>query len=157
MNPDTHRYEGDADQMQASDGLAFWEDGASLASTTKSDVPAVSRDSPDSRLWVITDEDVLHAPEFCPFGAERGARRLKHSNLTAGGDAYVGGELVFLGDQSIVISACSGRYRVRNAQELAAVASAFRGSGYRVWSMGYNTDTNRPVIIGTQDPEWVAA
>lgn len=156
IHPGTQRYEGDIDQMEASDGLAEWEDGTASMSATKTDTPQVEAKPANRLLWVVTEREVLHAPENCPFGATRGANAVKHSNLTGGGEAYCGGELVFVCDQTIVVNGCSGRYRVRDEAEMKALASAFKGSGYKVWSMGYNTDVDRPAMFGTQDPEWVA-
>jgi hypothetical protein len=118
--------------------------------------PSVGREPENMHLWAVTVDAVLHALETCQFGASRGAGKLKHSNLTGGGKAYAGGELVFLDPASIVLSGCSGRYRVRGKGELKSISSAFRASGYNVWSMGYDADTNRPALFGTQDPEWIA-
>jgi hypothetical protein len=50
----------------------------------------------------------------------------------------------------------SGRYRMRGAKEMAAIERAFVESGYRVWSMGYNQDVNRPNSFGLSDLEWVS-
>ncbi len=156
MHADAPRYDGDSDQLTAADGLEEWLDGVSGGSTSKGRIPVVSAKPEDVRLWVVTPENVLHAVEICAFGAEREAGRLKHSNLTGGADAFSGGELVFIDGQTIVVNGCSGRYRVGSTAEMKALAGPFRASGYRVWNMGYSTDTNRPALFGTQDPEWVA-
>lgn len=155
MHVDVPRYAGDCDLLTSEEGLLSWEDGsgAEIATTPPEIEPAPA----EAHLWAVTHEDVVHAPELCPFGADREAGRIKHSNLTGGGDAYCGGELLVLNDNTVVINGCSGRYRMRDAAEMRAVASAFRGSGYNVWSMGWNTDVDRPAMFGTQDPEWVAA
>jgi hypothetical protein len=105
---------------------------------------------------VVTTEHVLHALEACDFGAKREAGATKHSNLTGGGRAFVGGELVFLNDTTIGITGSSGRYRLRSGEEMAAIERAFVESGYNVWSMGYNQDVNRPNVFGLSDPEWVS-
>jgi hypothetical protein len=151
------RCEGDSDQMSAEDGLHSWEDGSASASAVRGDTPVIAS-KPDGRhLWVVIAEDVVHAEEDCPFGRARAAGAVKHSNLTGGADAFSGGEIVFLDDHTVVLNGCSGRYRIRSEAEMRAVASAFRKSGYRVWSMGWNADVSRPALFGTQDPEWVAA
>lgn len=156
VHPDAPRYAGDSDQLTASEGLEEWQDGAVSGTAPKGHMPTVPANPENSRLWVVTSKEVFHALEVCPFGAAREAKRLKHSNLTGGANAFAGGELVFIDGQTIVINGCSGRYRVASEAEMKALASAFRASGYRVWNMGYNTDINRPALFGTQDPEWVA-
>ena len=67
----------------------------------------------------------------------------KHTNLTAGGRAYLGGELWFRDHESIYVSGGSGRYPPRNPQHLADAADVFRSYGYAVTSLGWDTDNNR--------------
>lgn len=153
MHADAERYTGDADQITMADGLLSWEDGPTAAAEA---VPVMAEPD-DIHLWVVVTNDVLHAREHCAFGAARAAGTIKHSNLTGGQDAWCGGELMFVDDATIVLNGCSGRYRMMDEAELRAVASAFKASGYGVWSMGWNTDVDRPAKFGTQDPEWVAA
>lgn len=157
MNPEAARYDGDADQMAPEDGLEQWIDGpVHEPQAEPAGRPVVEEKSQGQRIWVVTADDVRHAPEACAFGEKRGAGVTKHSNLTGGGSAFVGGEVVFLDEGSIVITGSSGRYRLRSGAELKAIETAFAESGYNVWSMGYNQDTNRPNTFeaGT-DPEWV--
>ena len=156
MNLEISRYGGDADPMSAKDGLMFWVDGSvSGPGSAPVSKPELPRRPDGTHLWVVTEEQVLHAPEICAFGTKRRAGTIKHSNLTAGGRAFVGGELVFLDKGTIAITGSSGRYRMRNGKEMAAIERAFVDSGYNVWSMGYNRDVNRPNIFGLSDPEWI--
>ena len=143
--------------MSPEDGLMCWVDGPveSPGPEPKSK-PDLSDQLAGQRLWVVTKEHVLHALEACDFGAKREAGAAKHSNLTGGGRAFVGGELVFLNEATIAITGSSGRYRLRNGKEMAAIERAFVQSGYNVWSMGYNQDVNRPNKFGLSDPEWVS-
>ena len=158
MNPDARRYQGDADQMEAGDGLAHWVDGPIEAPGLEpADRPELLDSSDGLRLWVVTPNHVLHAAESCEFGRRRGAGAAKHSNLTGGGEAFAGGELMFLDPATIAITGSSGRYRLRAAEEMTAIERAFAESGYNVWSMGYNQDTNRPNLFdGNTDLEWVS-
>lgn len=157
IHAEVRRHEGDTDQMSVEDGLHSWQDGTATASAVQGKTPIIAA-VPDGRhLWVVTAEDVVYAEEGCAFGRARAAGTVKHSNLTGGADAFSGGELVFLDDHTVVLNGCSGRYRIRSEAEMRAVAGAFRKSGYRVWSMGWNADISRPALFGTQDPEWVAA
>lgn len=157
MNPDAARYAGDTDQMTAEDGLEQWIDGpVGGLQAEPPERPVFAEKTEGQRLWVVTADDVRHGPEECAFGEQRGALVTKHSNLTAGGSAFVGGEVVFLSAETIAITGSSGRYRLRSGAELKAIEVAFAESGYNVWSMGYNQDTNRPnTFEGGTDPEWV--
>ncbi|QGM45094.1 hypothetical protein [Methylocystis heyeri] len=153
MNSEARRYVGDADQMRPDDGLMCWVDGTIESPIAEPETP---EEFGDRHLWVVTTENVHYAPEACDFGKCRGAGATKHSNLTGGGRAFVGGELVFLEADTIAITGCSGRYRLRSGKEMAAIERAFVESGYNVWSMGYNEDTNRPHQFGLSDPKWIS-
>ena len=155
MHPEAKRYEGDTDQLQPSEGLRDWVDGHASSPQSPPIAPVIENISDKKVLWAVTADAVFHADEKCPFGADRGAGVIKHSNLTGGGKAFSAGELIFLDENTVVINGCSGRYRIRKAAELEALASAFKASGYNVWTMGYDDDTNRPVTFGVQDPVWV--
>ena len=157
MNPDARRYAGDTDQMGSGDGLLRWVDGPVGTARPQPDIRPELDQRPDGlRLWVVTADDVLHALEACDFGTKREAGAVKHSNLTGGGRAFVGGEMVFIDAATIAITGSSGRYRLRAAGEMEAVERSFVESGYHVWSMGYDQDTNRPNIFGLSDLEWVS-
>jgi len=157
MNPEARRYDGDVDQMGAEDGLTGWVDGPIESPGPEPEGKPELPEKPNGqRLWVVTKEHVLHAREACDFGAKRGAGAAKHSNLTGGGRAFVGGELVFLNEATIGITGSSGRYRLRSGKEMAAIERAFVNSGYNVWSMGYNQDVNYPNVFGLSDPEWIS-
>lgn len=157
MNPEARRYVGDIDQIRPEDGLAYWVDGpVGSLGPVPDEKPELSQKPDAQHLWVVTEEHVLHALEACAFGAQREAGVAKHSNLTGGGRAFVGGELVILDEATIAITGSSGRYRLRSGKEMAAIERAFVESGYNVWSMGYNPETNRPNLFGLSDPEWVS-
>lgn len=157
MSAEVKRYAGDTDRMTVDDGLASWTDGVATSTTSRPTAPQVGPKPDGMHLWIVSADDVVHAAETCEFGAGREFGKIKHSNLTGGADAFSGGELVFIDDQTLVLNGCSGRYRIRSEAEMSALASAFRRSGYRVWSMGWSTDTDRPAMFGLQDPEWVAS
>lgn len=152
IHPDAPRYQGDTDAMSPNDGLETWEDGGHTSDTPAPAPPSFEGKPADARLWVIVDKEVLHAPEACDFGSARGAKCLKHSNLTGGKPAYAGGEFVFLDNSTVLLNGCSGRYRIVTQNDMEKIEKAFRKSGYRVWSMGWNDDINRPALFGTQDP-----
>ncbi len=157
MNSTVCRYGGDTDQMGAEEGLKQWVDGPVQAPESEpTECPEVPERPNLQYLWVVTSTDILHALETCDFGAHREAGVAKHSNLTGGKSAFVGGELVFLDEKTVAITGSSGRYRLRGLSEMTAIERAFLESGYNVWSMGYNKETNRPNLFGLSDPVWVS-
>ena len=137
--------------MTEADGALSWKDGSgSRIFMSESDrvPPPVSQERKQhAHLWVVMRDDVRHAPERCAFGQALPTGMIKHSNLTAGAPAHCGGELLFEGKDTIIVNGDSGRYGPRTPEELQAVAMAFRGSGYRVWSMGWDTDAGKPMLF----------
>ena len=118
MHPDAARFAGDTDQMAAEDGLESWIDGPIDDRLEEpAERPVFNGKPAGQHLWIVTAHDVLHAPEACIFGQQRGAGLAKHSNLTGGGSAFVGGEVALLDETTIAIAGSSGRYRLRSADE----------------------------------------
>lgn len=158
MHQGVARFAGDTDQLSEEDGLMSWHDGSSNQS---SELPLILHDiDPHTRekhLWVVIDDEVLHAKEYCDFGEEREAGRIKHSNLTGGGLAFMGGEILLAEPNVVLLNGCSGRYRCSSEAELSDVAKAFAKSGYVVFSMGYDHDTDRPALFGVKEADLVAA
>ena len=153
----------DADEMIQigfDEGLEIWNDGP-LASghdaTTDSEKRVLSSDDlKATRLWVVREDDVVHAPEDCAFGKAKSRGVVKHSNLTGGAPAFCGGEVIFVSDREIVVSGDSGRYHPRSETEMTTVAQCFKRSGYAVWSMGYDADADRPLPFVGTGARWVA-
>lgn len=139
-------YPSDSDQMTAEDGLEQLVDGPGCSTGVAAELPLMSESTlpGELKLWAVRPDDVVHAPENCPFGAARAAKKIKHTNLTGGGDAFSCGELIFVDAATIIVNGRSGRYGPRSASEMDAVAIAFRDSGYTVYSMGFDTDANEP-------------
>jgi hypothetical protein len=140
-------------QMAANDGLEFWKDGPGPPPRPK--LPEIGVSPSDVRLWVVRPNDLPHALEKCSFASTLARRVIKHSNLTGGKPAHCGGELIFLDSNVIALTGFSGRYGPKSAQELNDVATAFKKSGYGVWSFGFDHDAATPFQFGAVDPEWV--
>lgn len=154
--PNFLRYPSDSDPMTPADGLEELVDGpggaaadAEFALLSEATLPG------EVKLWAVRMEDVVHAPEDCPFGAGRSAGKVKHSNLTGGGDAFSAGELIFVDPATIIVNGRSGRYGPRSASEMDAVAVAFRDSGYTVYSMGFDQGVNSPFPFIGNTPKLV--
>lgn len=138
------------------DGLRIWVDGPSDTDAPPSKAPMLSKnDIAAAHLWAVREADVVHAEEHCDFGRNLQTGVLKHSNLTGGQPAFCAGELLFLSADTIVLNGRSGRYGPATDVEMSAIARAFRQSGFTTWSMGYDTDTDRPFPFLGKEPEWV--
>ena len=131
--------------MPVSD-LATWVDG-DLAAIHEQVPVRIEEDNADRypvQLWVLRPKDLVYAREFCPFGDARPSGKIKHTNLTGGADAHSGGELRFLGGNTVAVNGASGRYGPQSEAELEEIVQAFHASGYRVFWTGYDPDTNTP-------------
>lgn len=106
----------------------------------------------DIHLWVVREQDAVHAAENCAFGRALGNGKIKHTNLTGGAAAFAGGELLWLGEDQVLVNGCSGRYKPRSAKEMQAAAEAFADAGYRVWSTGYDEGTGFSFRFGASLP-----
>ena len=135
--------------MSEADGLREWTDGnAAVSKDSPSPPPLIERNDPRLSLWVVRTADVVYAAEGCSFGKSLASGVIKHTNLTGGGPAYSGGELVLLDQYTIVVNGRSGRYGPRSALDLHGAVKAFADSGYRVWYMPWDEDANRPAPFG---------
>jgi hypothetical protein len=144
--------------LKAEDGLCTLVDGTVSIENIPAEQPRmINVESLKSQqLWVVRLQDVVHAIEGMPVGLKLESGVIKHSNLTAGGQAFAGGELIVLDENTIVINGRSGRYGPRSTEEMADVAIAFRRSGYRIWSMGFDEEAGYPFPFIGVLPQWVA-
>lgn len=143
-------------RMTLADSLQMFVDGNHHQSQPAHTAPPLLRAEQveDAHLWAVRREDVVHAAERCAFGAKLTSHVIKHTNLTGGDAAYSGGEMLFLGDDTIVVNGCSGRYGPRSKEELLVVVTAFAESGYKVMYMDYDEETNRPLPFLGVRPKW---
>lgn len=146
-------HEDERREMTGDDGLEQWRDGS--GKVVHGEPPAIEKSHPELRLWVVRADDVVHALERGGFATTLNGGRVKHSNLTGARPAHCGGQLVFLEDNAIALDGGSGRYGPRSKDEMIAVAKAFRGSGYEVWTYGWDDENAWPFRIGSRLPEWV--
>ena len=104
----------------------------------------VSRESASvgRHLWVIDDHGVPYLLER-PM-KECGGFLPKHSNVTGGQAAYVGGEVWFVDGRRLFVSGGSGRYPPASEDHLEAAVNVFRGFMYDVTSLGWDHETGFP-------------
>lgn len=145
-------------QMTPSDGLSAVLQHAVEPFADPACVPEVTDELKHmAHLWVVRDEDCVHAPEYSEFGAKLGNGRIKHTNLTGGAPAFSGGELIWIGQREVLVNGCSGRYGPQSADEMATAATAFADAGYRTWSTGYDEGTGFCFRFGASVPSEVHA
>ena len=122
--------------LQTSDGLSL---------LTPAPAPGVQFGAPSATrwrsrhntyLWVIDIRGIPYVFET-PVSAI-GDLLPKHTNLTGGGEAYLGGELWFSSASSLYLSGGSGRYRPIDDGQLEEATDVFRSFGYYVTSLGWD-------------------
>ena len=91
-------------------------------------------------MWVIDDTGIPYIREI-PLAALHD-RLPKHTNLTAGGVAYVGGELWFADYNCLFVSGGSARYPPRSAEHLDDAVQVFAFYGYGVTNLGWDIDND---------------
>lgn len=92
-------------------------------------------------LWVIDSSGVPWILE-CRMPI-LGDKEPKHTNLTGGGTAYIGGELWYRSLCEMYVSGGSGRYPPEDETQLDDAVCVFRGFGYGVTSLGWDRGTER--------------
>ena len=90
-------------------------------------------------LWVIDRKGIPYIIET-PVTAI-GCQLPKHTNLTGGKEAYLGGEMWFASQESLYISGGSGRYPPSDEQQLREAAEVFESFDYVVSSLGWDNGT----------------
>lgn len=127
-------------QLASADGLRVLKhapaQGVSLGT------PRSSRtDGKHCYLWVIDANGIPYIHES-PIQAICG-NLPKHTNLTGGGKAYLGGELWFETDSCLCVSGGSGRYPPIDSDQLDCAVRVFRDFGYDVTSLGWDAGTGK--------------
>ena len=65
----------------------------------------------------------------------------KHTNLTGGGGAYLGGQMWFASEEALYVSGGSGRYPPTDRRQLEEAVQVIESFGYEVISFGWNPET----------------
>ena len=87
-------------------------------------------------LWVIDDRGIPYIIE-APIPAICCALP-KHTNLTGGKEAYLGGEMWFTSNAALYVSGGSGRYPPADRSQLEEAARVFQSFGYAVTLLGWD-------------------
>lgn len=62
----------------------------------------------------------------------------KHTNLTGGNPAYIGGQLWFSDTRHMLVSGGSGRFPPLDEEQLTAAITVFSSFEYKVTSLGWD-------------------
>ena len=126
-------------QIEAEHGFRLL--GSAPACSVSFGCPPTSRTETGANryLWVIDERGIPYILE------ERLAAICsnfpKHTNLTGGGLAYLGGELWFASPMVLDVSGGSGRYPPVDRQQLEDAVQVLRSFGYEVDSLGWIDET----------------
>lgn len=139
--------------LPSTEGRTLFPAGAE-AGVHLSDVPRSFSERGNTYLWVVAANDVPFALESVQFGRQLETGKIKHTNLTGGDPAHCGGELWFIEDKKLLLSASSGRYGPQSEQEMDDVALAFKNEGFEVASLGFD-ETGYPCTVLVGEPKWI--
>lgn len=122
-------------------GLAFLREAP--ASDVEFGYPPKNSDERghNTYLWVIDSRGIPYLIES-PLSVLDG-KLPKHTNLTGGEPAYVGGELWFSGSTCMFVSGGSGRFPPQDEEQLDKAIDIFASFSYTVTSLGWNPETGR--------------
>lgn len=152
------KFDDELVQMQPSEGLYVVREHQVAQYSRSAVVPDVTEAMKlETHLWVVRIQDCVHAQEYGAFGKKLGNGCIKHTNLTGGDSAFAGGELLWVGDQEVIVNGCSGRYGPQSAEEMAVAAKSFAKAGYRTWSTGYDHGSGHCFKFGASVPMEVFA
>jgi hypothetical protein len=129
--------------VQLTDYDGFMMLASAPANPIQSGTPPRSLDEngTNTYLWVINEVGI-------PYIIDRPLATLnnqapKHTNLTGGKAAYIGGELWFTNEKQLFLSGGSGRYPPRSAAQLTSAVKVFQSYQYGVTSLGWDYETDR--------------
>ena len=127
--------------VTAADGL-WCLDGVPVPAPQGSPRRSQDDSGENCHLWVIDDRGRLCISE-APVAGLRSDKR-KHTNLTGGGDASVGGEVWFGEAAQIYLSGSSGRYPPKNKAHLEEAEVLFSAVGFEVHPLGWDPVAGTP-------------
>ena len=147
-NPDEHRL------LDVPDGVQLFSNAPYPVRTQDLNPSETAPDNEKRCLWVVRTLDVPFVRESAAVSPRLQSGVCKHTNLTGGQDAHCGGEVWFVSDDRLIINGASGRYPPRGPDELEEITIAFQAAGYKVWSMGWDSEANRPARVLREGPPW---
>ena len=122
-------------QLQESDGFSLLTSAPAYGVQFGSPARSQQRQGRNKYLWVIDTRGIPYVFEIAIASI---GNVPKHTNLTGGGKAYLGGELWFRSASSLYLSGGSGRYHPTGPAQLDDAAKVFESFGYEVTSLGWD-------------------
>ena len=130
----------ESQQLHEADGLRALDRAPAQGVSLGTPPYSLDEQSTHRYLWVI---DANGIPYICEERICSIANNFpKHTNLTGGGKAYLGGELWFESDSRLCVSGGSGRYHPINSIQLDCAVRVFRDFDYDVTSLGWDEGTD---------------
>lgn len=129
-------------RLTEDDGLEFL--GAAPATKAKIGTRRYGTDDggENTHLWIIDEEGVPYIIE-AGEGEVDGELR-KHTNITGGAKAFLGGEMWFETQSLVYITGGSGRYPPRDNNQLEGAKKVFESFGYETISFGWDNTQDEP-------------
>ncbi len=127
-------------RLQEKDGLRFLQFAPATGVSTGTPPRSLKDRSTNRYLWVIDKDGIPYIIESRVPVIDS---KPKHTNLTGGGDAYLGGEVWFKSFSSLYVSGGSGRYPPRDVRQLEKAGQVFESFGYAVIPLGWDYGTGR--------------
>lgn len=123
-------------------------------------LPPETRDEYDKHefryLWIFDDRGIPCIKEISESTLLLESKKAKHTNLSGGEKASVGGEVYFSNHDEVYLSGSSGRYRFENLNQLMDAANIFKVWGYATCCLGWDTDRERPSTVFREGvAQWV--
>ncbi len=123
-------------QLVPADGLRVLDRAPAQAVSLGTPPPSRTEPGANCYLWVIDMNGIPYIRE-APISSIAG-KKPKHTNITGGGPAYLGGELWFESDSRLWVSGGSGRYSPIDGVQLDCAVQVFRDFRYDVTSLGWD-------------------
>ena len=96
----------------------------------------IDSNSSNRYIWVIDGQGIPYILEEPTVVIKSSLP--KHTNLTGGGHACMGGEMWFACESSLYISGGSGRYPPMDSHQMSSAAKVFESLAYNVISLGWD-------------------
>ncbi len=143
--PEFIQHQREVVQLDLHSGLRLLEPAPALGISVGTPPSSIADDPANRYLWVIDERGIPYIIESPIAAIDH--ELPKHTNLTGGGDAYLGGEIWFSSSISIYISGGSGRYPPLCGLQLEGATQVFSGFGYNVTSLGWDENAGRALRL----------
>ena len=135
----SYRHDIEMVQLESKDGLRLFEPAPAKNILTGRPPMSLNDRGSCRYIWVSDAKSIPYIIES-PVPVI-GSNVPKHTNLTGGSEAYLGGEMWFTSEVSLYISGGSGRYPAADQLQLKEAVQVFESFDYEVVSLGWDDGT----------------